>query len=539
MRLRRRRLSAATGDHRGALIRLQRDLWKRNREKIRAHEQVLTPDFAAYEAGYHADLAGITAEVVSFGRLVGAVRAADVTLVGDYHTLQLSQKTFLKIARRIRASRTVLALEFFESTHQDALDAWLAGRIKDKTLLRRTEYTRRWPYEIWPHFKPIMDLARRRGWRVVGLDCDRQADTRLAASDRFMAARIVDVLREARRGTRVLVLVGELHVARPHLPAELTRQAAEADLAPSLLAVLQNADEVYWQVAEGRRDQDVEVARIDETRYCMLNTPPMVVQQSYLSWIDSHVDSVDYNHVEEDFHHLLAEIRRVLGVRGGPTGPRLQVVAPCDVDGLELLDDLELLDGLIDDMAAERSRVILEHGLVYLGSLSLNQVGEAAGRLLHCELAHFDESELTGFYPHVIHDALGFLGSKIINPKRKVRQTGYYREALREVRQLQPADDQDLEVASAVLLHKALEAGDPATGFHRIFTLQPATRARIARALGKMLGERLFHAFVRDKVRRTDLRDWLSFRVTDPEQAAALYFTLARRVGRTSVPRRV
>ncbi len=539
MRARGARVPAATSDHRGALIRLQRDLYDRNRQRIRAHEQVLTPDFASYEATYEADLADIHAEVVSFGKLVRAVRAADVTLVGDYHTLQLSQKTFLKLAQRIRARRTVLALEFFESTHQEALDAWLAGRIKDKTLLKRTEYKRRWPYEIWPHFKPIMELAKRRGWKVVGLDCDRQADTRLAASDRFMAARIVDVLREARRGTRVLVLVGELHVARPHLPAELTRQASLAGLTPKTLSVLQNADPVYWQVAEGRRDQDVEVARIDDSRYCMLNTPPMVVQQSYLSWIDSHVDSVDYDHVEADFYHLLAEIRRVLGVRGRRAGPRLQVVAPGDVDGLELLADLNLLDPMVADLANQRSRVFREHGLVALGSLSLNQVGEAAGRLLHCELADFDESELTGFYPHVLHDALGFFGSKIVNPKRKVRQITYYREALREVRHSRHPNDADLEVASAVLLHKALEHGEHAGGFHRIFTLAPDIRARIARALGKMLGERLYYAFVRDRVRRADLRSWLSFRITDPEQAAALYFTLSRQVGRTSVPRRV
>jgi len=162
-----------TSDHREKLIDLQRRLYARNRRRIQAYEQTHTQGFADYEAAYHDDVTGFE-RVASLTELTAAIRDATITLVADYHTLHLAQKTFLKLARRIKAQRTTIALEFFASAHQPALDAWMSERIKERTLLKRTKYAQRWPYDIWPHFKPIAELARRREWGLIGMDGDRQ-----------------------------------------------------------------------------------------------------------------------------------------------------------------------------------------------------------------------------------------------------------------------------------------------------------------------------------------------------------------------------
>ena len=99
-------------EHRERLIDLQRRLYARNRRRIQAYEQAKTRGFAAYEATYHDDVTGYESPA-TLGELTAAMRDADVTLVADYHTLHLAQKTFLKLARRVKARRTTIAPEFF------------------------------------------------------------------------------------------------------------------------------------------------------------------------------------------------------------------------------------------------------------------------------------------------------------------------------------------------------------------------------------------------------------------------------------------
>ncbi len=143
-----------TSSQRTLLTQLQRRLYERNKERIAAHEQILTPGFQAYRNNY---LDGVSdfESIATFSDLVEEVRDSEITLVGDYHTLRHSQKSFLKLARRMRRKRVVIALEFFPMSGQTTLNRWMAGLIGDQTLLRRCDISTRWPWELWPHFKPI------------------------------------------------------------------------------------------------------------------------------------------------------------------------------------------------------------------------------------------------------------------------------------------------------------------------------------------------------------------------------------------------
>ncbi len=536
---------SAPPDHRRALIRLQRDLFERNRELIARHEQAITPDFEAYERGYLASTAAYEREA-TVGEVMRAIRAAPITLVGDHHTLALSQKTFVKIARRVRGQRTTLALEFFAAADQAAIDAWMAGRINDKTMLKRTHYRKRWPYEIWSHFKPILELARRRGWRVLGLDPTRDHSSTLAEADLQMAVTLLDHLRDSPGGTRVLVLVGEMHLAETHLPAAVARVAASRAAAPpTVVSILQNPEQLYWQLAADRRTDVAEIVRVGDGRFGVLNTPPTVIQQSYLNWIEAEVDTLDYEHLTANFRQTLGHIGGILGVGVRLEPDELLVVGPGDLEGFEELVFRGIVPNdpafLALDESAGRCRVFARQRAVCLGSLSLNRVGEAAGRLLHCMELGVDEEEISGFYARIVHEAMAFFGSKVLNPKRKARHEGYYRQLLDEVQGPAVANRASLEVASAILLHRDFERGRRMKGFHRVFELEPATSARLTRDLGKMLGERLYYAFVQSKARvsRAELRSLLRFRLDKPEPAAALYFGLRKQLGKVGIPRRI
>ena len=528
-------------DHRERLIDLQRRLYARNRRRIAAYQQVSTKGFEAYENTYHADVEGFE-RVSNPTELTAAMREATITLVADYHTLHLAQKTFLKLARRVRRQRTTLALEFFSSEHQAVIDSWMSGRIQERTLLKRTAYASRWPYDIWPHFKPIAELARQRQWQLIGLDGARGEGVGIAESDEQMAEVLVSHLEAAPPKTRVLTLVGELHLARAHLPAAIKR-AAKGRLAeaPRVLIILQNNDTIYWQLLAEQGHHEVEIVRIDDDRFCVVNTPPVMVQQSFLNWIEYHVDTVDHDHLDRNFRHLLGLVARALGVRLPSAVKDLVIFGPENPD---LADELAASD-LLEEFEvrfAEGSRhnawVIPSQGLVYLHNLSLNLVGEAAARLLHGWSLGRDPDRLGNFYGNVIHDAIAFFGSKVVNPKRKGKHVPYYRELLKSVRSDTEIDTDQLEAASAVLLHKAFEKGKRTGAYPKLFALRPVVKERVGRRLGNMLGERLFYAYTRGKVSPAKLRSLMRFPLHDPAQASALYFTLIRQVGRVALPKR-
>jgi len=529
-------------DHRERLIDLQRRLYARNRRRIGAYQQVATLGFEAYERAYHEDVEGYE-EVSSLGDLTAAMREATIILVADYHTLHLAQKTFLKLARRVRRQRTTIALEFFSASHQKVVDSWMSGRIGDKTLLKRTGYAKRWPYDIWPHFQPIAELARRRDWKLIGIDGAREPGVEIAQSDQEMAEVLVDHLAKAPAKTRVLTLVGELHLAQAHLPAAI-KEAAKGRLSeePKVLTVLQNNDTIYWQLLAEQGHHEVEIVRIDVDRFCIVNTPPVMVQQSYLNWIEYHVDTIDHDQLERNFRHLLGLVARALGVRLPRTVRDLVIFGadnPDLADELEASDLLEEFEERFSDNTRHNTWVIPSQGFVYLHNLSLNMVGEAAARLLHGWSLGRDPDRLDNFYGEVIHDAIGFFGSKVVNPKRKGKHVPYYRELLASVRSEDDVDTDQLEAASAVLLHKSFESGKRISAFPKLFSLRPVVRERVCRRLGFMLGERLYYAYERGKISPAKLRALMRFPLHDPSQASALYFTLLRQVGRVALPKRI
>lgn len=509
--------------------------------RIKEYEHATTPDFERYEAIYHADVLGYEA-VATLRELMEAIREADVILVGDYHTLHIAQKTYLKLIKRIRSRQTTLALEFFPTDGQPAIDAWLSGRIKERTLLRRTNYKTRWPYDIWPDIKPIAETARRRGWALLGIDGAREAHRPLTEADDWMAEVIVNHLSEAPVKTRVMTLVGELHLATGHLPAALKRTARKT-LGRELrvLSVLQNNETLYWQLMSEPQHQDREIVRVDRDTFCILNTPPVVVQQSYLNWIEYEVDTLGHEHLQRNFRELASSVARALGVRMPPAFSEFSVHGPDDQD---VIEDLEAQGLLVDveevlEGSTKPAYIVLEDRLVYFANLSMNIVGETAARLLHGLEAQHEPDSVHDFYGQVLCDALAFFGSKVVNPRRKGKHAAHYRAVLRSVGTDVQQPKEHLEIASAILLHKAFETGTKLGAYPSLEKLEPYVRRQVARRLGNMLGERLYYAYDRGLLHRQELRRILRFELSDSAANAALYFSVERRVGRVSVPRRL
>lgn len=66
-----------------------------------------------------------------------------------------------------------IGMEFFQQPFQPHLDAYVAGEISERELLRRTEYFERWRFD-YRLYRPILSYAREHGIPLVALNLERE-----------------------------------------------------------------------------------------------------------------------------------------------------------------------------------------------------------------------------------------------------------------------------------------------------------------------------------------------------------------------------
>lgn len=113
-----------------------------------------------------------------FEAMLARLAQADIVFVGeqhdDYATHRLELALLEGIARR-RSSVTV-SLEMFERDTQKTLDDYLAGRITEEEFLKQS---RPWP-NYARDYRPLVELAKSKGWRVVAGNIPRRYASQVA-----------------------------------------------------------------------------------------------------------------------------------------------------------------------------------------------------------------------------------------------------------------------------------------------------------------------------------------------------------------------
>lgn len=130
-----------------------------------------------------ADRALSSQQAPSLSELLPKLAQQRVVLVGEQHDQFAHHLNQLQVIRALHQSGAPLAigLEMFQRPFQQVLDDYVAGRIDEREMLRRTEYFQRWRYD-YNLYKPILDYARAHQIPLLALNLDREL-TRHTASD--------------------------------------------------------------------------------------------------------------------------------------------------------------------------------------------------------------------------------------------------------------------------------------------------------------------------------------------------------------------
>ncbi|MHC4958994.1 MAG: ChaN family lipoprotein [Planctomycetota bacterium] len=122
-----------------------------------------------------------TSRKTGFKDLLEDLTVADVVYIGeshedaDHHLVQLRIIEHLHSKGRLHG----IGMEMFRRPHQDALDAYVEGRIDEQAMLEQTGWKKNWGYDF-ELYKPILDFARE--WRlpVVALNIDMDVRKRIS-----------------------------------------------------------------------------------------------------------------------------------------------------------------------------------------------------------------------------------------------------------------------------------------------------------------------------------------------------------------------
>ena len=265
------------------VIRLHQEVFRRNQRRINESVYGYSAEFLSYQSTYE-DAVSQYEDPATAEELDKALTRTNLVYFGDYHTLAQAQRSYLRMLRRLPQTRPVtLALEFLPGKHQKLIDAFMANEIDESSFLDGIGYEPKNMFGTWDVYAEIFELAKQRQYRVIGIDTLRKGSGPggLKRRDLYAAKRIAREHRahpELDRGP-----IGEMHVAPTHLPKVVLNELGQMPEQGPGLIIYQNAHRVLGP-PKGL-EHDTVLVRISKYEYCIINTPPIVCQQSFLNWL--------------------------------------------------------------------------------------------------------------------------------------------------------------------------------------------------------------------------------------------------------------
>ncbi len=434
-----------------------------------------------------------------------SLNASDVIVVGDYHALPASQLFTANLLETLANSGdrpVVLAVETVFARDQHIVEEWWRREIDERDLRRRIRFDLDWGYD-WEPFYKLMKTAREHGEAIYGLDCMPREDLRrIGARDRHAAHKVAEI-RKRHPDAFIVVLFGESHLAPGHFPPLLREQLPQQ----RVLTILQNIDSLYWQAAGEERE--AAAVRVTNDVICVFNSTPLEKYESYrlnLSrWSRGSRSGAD---LAPTVYNLINSLAKFLGIdrysTHNGTQPKFLIdLLPevCNAD--QPIAGMLARKQLDKDEIAFLQKKLEQQGSVYLPQfnsfhIAEFQVGhaaeEAARFLFHaCHGLPLIRSSSPASVPHdqfyarVIEEALSFLGSRVLDPARRLD------------------DGQGKMRLSMASLRRASESrGEGGTS---------------AIELGQLLGDRLHDAFIAGRLSRVALRHFFLAHLQQPGAA--------------------
>lgn len=532
------------------LLAMQRRIFRLNQKLIEDSISIREKGFDSYQKRYSKQVARYDA-VSSPEDLKEALLKSDVIFVGDYHTNPQSQRGFLRILKMLieENSSIVVALELIHKNLQKPVNEYLAGKIGLNAFIKKLGLKRRWYFDLWPSFQPIFDFAKYHHLKVYGIESATHGKATLKQRDQACAKTLLKVI-EQNPKAKVLVFIGDLHVAQEHLPRELDRLLKKKKIQKNKLSVFQNSEQIYWKLAEEGLESKVEIVKLKEGNFCVMNTPPIIWQQSYINWLEHEDGEIDFADAKHSFLELTRRIAQFLEISLPANYEEVEVFTSGDLSFLKRLEEdpqftRQEIKVIKRQIMASESYYMQKGRIAYLGSIAIHHVAEEASHYIKhlCSGNEFPRDPVDAFYANALHEALGFFGSKIMNHQRKCSHEKDFKALLLYFKnmsgQVPRERTNEIEIASLVLELKKMEQQNRLISETRVLKQNMELFLGVTHALGYMLGDRLYYAMISQKISKEEIVKLFERPLKKAGETGEVYLELVKRMSKVKLPKRV
>lgn len=427
--------------------------------------------------------------------LFDRINESQVIVLGDFHSLHQSQRSHLRLLKNFKHNEFKIAVECICIQHQKYLDQFLQGDIEAKDFLKKVNWKKNWGFP-WEHYEEIFLFAKQKKIKMVALNDLKLMNFKdsLAKRDKI-AAKIIQ--QELIKGSEpIFIIYGE-----SHLTSKIFFEFGKKNKNIEVLKIFQNIDDIYFQLMDQNKEDEVDVIKFNSNEFCLMNVPPWVKWQSYLMFLEKKYDSEiesdnpDYTDYVDQYIKVIAKELSI-----AYDSKNLSVYTSNDFSFLKKIktsmtaEELEFYEILIEE---EKSFYIPKLGIGYLGRLTINQASALAMQYIYFEYLKIKKMPFLlpqDFISLIWIEGICYFGSKIINPKRK---TETIRDIKKKVMQF-GSKDSDKEALKLALFQKTKELmkmSGRSFAKTRMPVLKKASYIQCANLLGSMIGEKLYKGY--------------------------------------------
>lgn len=511
---------------------------------------------AIYEKAFNAKWAVSTPE-----DFFSTLQSAKVLLLGDFHALHQSQKSHLRILRKLISSRPlVLAVEFLDAEDQPWVDQFLEGSLSEEKFLKQVKWVEKWGFP-WESYKPIFDWARKENVALYAINQTFKSRTAatLEKRDEFSAQMIADIS-HAYSDFLVVVIYGDLHLANEHLVDKIYAHSFEVN-ASNLVRVYQNSEILYFKLMELGVDAQTDILSSQGNQFCLMSVAPWVKWQNYLLYLEQAYDQElvfdgdldfedeDYDDDDDygdegsiDFTDHVVKFAKIISQDLSLTISldELSVYSLKDSLLFEKIEaefdgeKLELIRAMISD---QKSFYLPELQLGVLVRPTVNHAAQVAMSYLLSQISLEKNSFLWDYKEIeklIWRECLIYFGSKLINPRQKT-DTLSDLQANIHLKESQESVKEALQVALSQKMQELLKGAGMEPSTKTFCPKNNYSYLVAAQILGRMMGEKLFFAYQQEKLNSDSLRKLMLIE-NKKENFVDTYLKVVRKVDSLPAP---
>lgn len=477
----------------GDRVQLKRDLYQYVLNQVNLRSGSPRSEINKYKKKYDY-LNHRTWKISHRDELFQAIRKNKLIFMGDFHSLHQSQRSHMRILKNIQIKSFRIALECIAFQHQKYVDQYMADEISEADFLKRVAWKKTWGFP-WENYQEIFYWAKQNRIQIIALNHVKHRNLKDSMKKRDVIANQILMDELEKSSTPIFVIYGESHLASTTLMKGFDKAGTK------YLKVFQNIDEIYFELMDINKEDDIDVIKFNKSEYCIMNVPPWVKWQSHLMYLENKYDheieneSLDFTDYIDQYIKLISQEMKI-----DISSTNLSVYSSFDFSFLKRLqqnttrDEYSFYKLLIEE---ERTFYIPRLGIGYLGRSTINQASSLAMQYVYFQLNKIRDIRFSlpdHFLSLIWLEAVSYFGTKLINPKRKTETISDIKKRILD------SDTKEIkkEPLKLALFQKTKEimilSGRPVLR-NKMEVKRNSSYIRCANLLGSLLGEKIYKGY--------------------------------------------